>query len=194
LRTAWPVAYHRADVSDEVVRIRLRSDDGGAYALTASGVPEELGRQLGRHQSADVLLGAADGGGADETLVYRPAALSSVGLEVLSRPSAVLMVFAYLAHDEQEMLDFDAGISEEYTAFYATRGVHYSGVFRADGLGGQRLGEIIAFDAASVEEAERMGNDDLPQRIVDIEDECRTLQDREASRFVLWLVPRPAAV
>jgi hypothetical protein len=102
------------------------------------------------------------------------------------------MVFAYHAHDEQAMLEFDARITEEYSAFYATRGVHYAGVFHADGLGERRLGEIIAFDAASVEEAERMGNDHLPQRIVDIEAECRTLQNPEASRLVLWLAPRQA--
>jgi hypothetical protein len=59
------------------------------------------------------------------------------------------------------------------------------------GLGPPCLGEIIVFrGAGSIEEAERAGNEDLPQRIVDIEDECRTLQDREAGRVVLWLLPK----
>jgi hypothetical protein len=178
-------------VSDDV-RILLHTGDAGAYALTARGVPEELGAEVGRFRSADVLLGAGDGTHGGETLVYSPVALSPLGLDVVQRPAAVLMVFAYHVHDEQAMLDFDAGITEEYTAFYLSRGVHYSGAFRVNGLGGQRLGEIIAFDAASVEEAEKLGSVDLPQRIVDIEEECRTLQNREASRFVLWLVPRQA--
>jgi hypothetical protein len=104
------------------------------------------------------------------------------------------MVFAYHAHDDAEMLAFDARITDEYTAFYATRGVRYSGVYRAEALGLRCLGEILAFAGVhSAKEGEKLGSEDLSPRIVEIEDECRTYQDREAARFSMWLLPSGGA-
>jgi len=176
------------------VRVLLHLGEDGAFTLSSRAAPDELAATVARFRSADVVL---DGDGlhrsADEVLVYDLAAASPLDPDVLQRPHDLLMVFAYHVPDEAAMLAFDARITEEYTRFYAQRGVLYTGVYRVDGgaLGGGRLGEVLAWDGvASVEEAERLGSEDLPQRIVDIEDECRALQDREASRFVLWLQPK----
>jgi hypothetical protein len=161
--------------------------------VTAPGAPGDLATELQRYRSADVVVGdgasTAPESTADLTLTLTSVAPSPADVGTLSGHDGVLLVFGYHARDEQAMLAFDARITEEYTAFYLTRGVTYTGVFHLDGPATPPLGEIIAFDAATVEDAERLGNEDLPQRIVDIEDECRTLQDRDASRFSLWLVP-----
>jgi hypothetical protein len=178
-------------MNDEV-RILLHAGDRGRYAVTTSAVPDGDGDRLGQYRSADLSLGNGTGsGGADLTVLFRSAAPSSLGTAVLQAPNGLLMAFAYHAFDEAAMLAFDARITDEYTSFYAGRDIDYLGVFRVSGLGPPCLGEIIVFrGAGSIEEAERAGNEDLPQRIVDIEDECRTLQDREAGRVVLWLLPK----
>ncbi len=99
---------------------------------------------------------------------------------------------SYLYHplDEATLFAFDARITEEYTALYAARGVSYMGTFRVVGPDGPCLADFMVFETASQAEAERLGEEDLPGRIVAIEDECRTLQDRERRRYVLWLIPR----
>ena len=174
----------------DVVRILLHTGDGGRYAVNAGGVPDELAAELQRYRSADVVVGDGSAPPADRTLVFTAVALGPAGMGALGGNSdAILLAFGYHAHDEAAILAFDARITEEYTAFYLTRGVTYTGVFHLEGADTPPLGELLVFDAASLEEAERLGSEDLPQRIVDIEDECRTLQDREASRFSLWLVP-----
>ena len=175
----------------EVVRLVLRSD-GGAYAVTANGSPDELLAALQRFRGADVLLDGGDGGapaGDDAVIELTMASPSALGHSVVSSPHDMLAVLAYHAHDDGELLAFDARITEEYTAFYAARGIRYSGVYRLQGLGMRSFAEILAYDGVhSIEEADRLGNEDLPPAIVAIEDECRAHQDRSAPRFLLWLL------
>ena len=179
------------------VRILLHQDSAGSFEFVGRGVPDDLDAELARFHSADVVLGsgAVTGRGAtDEMLVYTAAAPSPLGTEMLGRPHDLLMVFAYYVLDEAAVLEFDTRITEEYTRFFQTRDVHYAGLYHVSGLGDTLLGEIVAWDGVrSIEEAERLGNDDLPRRIVEIEDACRALQDREASRFALWLTPKARA-
>lgn len=174
------------------VRILLRDDDGGAFAVSGFGRPEDFAPQIARFHSADLAFDGVVPAGAGELLVFTPVAPSPLGTALIREAHDVLLLLAYHTPDDDAMLAFDAGITDEYSRFYATRGVHYTGAFRVDGLGGGRLGEILCIDGvASVEEAERLCSEDLPPRIVEIEDECRTYQDREASRFLLWLQPKP---
>jgi hypothetical protein len=121
-------------------------------------------------------------------LTLRTAVASPVGLEPLRRNPALLSVYLYHPLDTAEILAFDARITDEYTAFYGERGVYYCGTFHVDG-GPLRscIGEILTFDTADRAEVERRCSEGLSERIVAIEDECRTLQDRSRPRYVLWL-------
>jgi hypothetical protein len=132
--------------------------------------------------------GAAATAPAETTLSFRRAVASPVGLAPLHRDPPLLYVYMYHPRDAEEILAFDARITDEYTAYYGERGVHYCGTFHVEGGPlGSCIGEIITFDTADRAEAERWCTEGLSERIVAIEDECRTLQDRARPRYVLWL-------
>jgi hypothetical protein len=80
------------------------------------------------------------------------------------------MTYLYHPLDEGALFAFDARITEEYTALYAARGVSYPGTFRVVGPDGPCLADFVVFETASRAEAERLGEEDLPARIVAIED------------------------
>jgi hypothetical protein len=184
----------------DIVRIVLRGDDSGAYTVGgARGVPDELAATLQRFRSADVVLDGAPATppvGEHAVLQFVMASPSPLGHGVVGGPHDALVAFAYHAHDDGALLAFDERITDEYTRFYATRGIRYAGVYRVEAhdLGLVCWGEILAYDGVhTVEEGDRLGNQDLPPNIVAIEDECRTHQDRAAPRVVLWLFPSEGA-
>ncbi len=174
------------------VRIDLyAAPSAGTHAVEVKAAPPELA------SADDLPAGSAtislDGSipsnaAAATTLSFRTAVASPIGLDPLRRNPALLYVYMYHPLDTGEILAFDARITGEYTAFYGERGAHYCGTFHVDGSPlGSSTGEIIAFDTADRVEAERLCSEDLAERIVAIEDECRTLQDRSRPRYLLWL-------
>jgi hypothetical protein len=163
----------------------------GAYTLDVIARPEGLASPTDLPgQSADLILDDTPPRGEAHSISFTRAVPSPCSLATLAPRGRVVMTYLYHPLDEATLLAFDARITEEYTAWYATRGVSYLGTFRVVGPDGPCLADIMVFETASQAEAERLGEEDLPARIVAIEDECRTLQDRERRRYVLWLIPR----
>lgn len=173
------------------VRIDLYADaEAGACSLSVLALPEGLASVddlPGR--SADLILDGAPPKTSARSLTFATAVSSPLGTAVLAPPGRIFFAYLYHPIDEQAILDFDARITDEYSAFYAGRGVYYTGTYRVTGPDGPCIGEIVAYDSASRAEAERLGNEDLTARITTIENECRALQDRARRRYGLWLVP-----
>lgn len=108
----------------------------------------------------------------------------------LAEPDRIISTYLYDARDEREIFAFDERISEDYTAYYASRGMYYLGVYSVDGPLKPQLAEFSVYATSDPEEAERIGSDDLAAYIVAIEDECRALQDRSRPRYVISLLPK----
>jgi hypothetical protein len=174
------------------VRIDLYPDRAtGAYTLDVIVRPEGLASPTDLPgQSADLILDDTPPRGESYSISFTRAVPSPCSLATLALRGRVMMIYLYHPLDEGTMFAFDARITEEYTAFYAARGVSNLGIFRVVGPDGPCLADFMIFETASRAEAERLGEEDLPARIVAIEDECRALQDREQRRYVLWLIPR----
>jgi hypothetical protein len=175
------------------VRLDLYADaDAGAYSLAVVAHPAGLAStDVLAGRSADLILDSALPKHGARCLTFATAVASPLVISAVAQPGRI--VFAYLYHplDEQALLAFDARITEEYSAFYAVRGVFYTGTYHVTGPAGGCIGELLAYDTASRERAQRLGTEDLSECIIAIEDECRALQDRARRRYGLWLLPRP---
>lgn len=176
------------------VRIDLHDEpSAGTHAVSVDAAPQGLASPSDVSAgSATITWDGTNGGAAaapaESTLSFHTAVASPLGLEPLSRDPSLLYVYMYHPRDTEEILAFDARITDEYTAYYSERGVHYCGTFHVEGGPlGSGIGEIVTFDTADRAEAERWCTEGLSERIVAIEDECRTLQDRARPRYVLWL-------
>jgi hypothetical protein len=174
------------------VRLDLYPDGAtGAYALEMIARPEGLASPHDLPgQSADLILDGTPPRAEAHSIPFTVAVPSLCSLATLARPGRIVMAYLYQPLDETTLLAFDARITEEYTTLYTERGVFYLGTFYVVGPDGSCLGDFLVFETASRAEAERLGNEDLPARIIAIEDECRTLQDLQRKRYVLWLIPR----
>jgi hypothetical protein len=174
------------------VRLDLYPDGAtGAYALEMIARPEGLASPHDLPgQSADLILDGTPPRAEAHSLSFTVAVPSPCDLTTLAQPGRVVLAYVYHPLDETTLLAFDERITSEYTALYRERGVFYLGTFRVVGPDGQCLSDFLVFETASRGEAERLGSEDLPTRIVSIEDECRTLQDLQRKRYILWLIPR----
>ncbi|MFL5732620.1 MAG: hypothetical protein ACJ78Q_05405 [Chloroflexia bacterium] len=114
------------------------------------------------------------------------------GIDLLARRDRILGLFLYHATTDNELLALAARIMDLYAEFYATRGIYYTGVFRATGVLGNVLAEPVVYDAPSQEEAERLGSDDLPKWIEAIDEEYHALMDHSHPRYLIWLLPNPS--
>ena len=169
------------------------SAERGAYRVLVKAAPEGVASPTEiPEESADLIDGGEDvpaaSGARSVALTFETP--SAVARTVAHRPGCVLYLYCYSAPDAEALAAFDRRIGEEYTTFYASHGIYYSGLMRAEGAGLPPLAELMAIEADSREAAERQLDLPLPERIVAIEDECRTLQDRQRSRYTLWLTPR----
>ena len=163
----------------------------GAYTLEVIARPEGLASPADLPgQSANLVLDDTPPTGEVYSLSFTRAVPSPCSLSALAQPGRVVLAYLYHPLDDAAMFAFDARITEEYTALYAARGVSNLGTFRAVGPDGPCVADLMVFEAASRAEAERLAEEDLPARIVAIDDECRALQDRDRQRYVLWLIPR----
>ena len=165
--------------------------DTGAYTIEVIALPEQMASATDLPgQSADLILDdAPPERGAALSLSFTRAVPSPCRLATLALPGRVVMIYLYHPLDEATLLAFDARNTQEYTALYSLRGVSNLGTFRVVGPDGHCLADMMVFETASRAEAKRLGEEDLPARIIAIEDECRALQDRERRRYLLWLLP-----
>src|SRR4051794_32072169 len=141
-------------------------------------------------RSADLVLDGAPVKPGARSLVFTPAVTSPLGLGVLERPGCILTAFLYHPKDDDALLAFDARITEDYSAFYATRGVYYTGTFRAVAPDGPCIAEILIYDTADRAEAEEMGSANLPAHITAMAEEGQEFQDLARRRYLIWLIPR----
>ena len=141
-------------------------------------------------RSADLVLDESAAKPGARRLVFTPAVTSPLGLGVLERPGCIVTAFLYHPKDDTALLAFDARITEDYSAFYATRGVYYTGTFRVVGPDGPCIAEILVYDTADRAEAEEMGSVNLPPHITAMAEEGQALQDLARRRYLIWLIPR----
>jgi hypothetical protein len=170
------------------------SAERGAYTVVVKAAPEGVASPAdipGRSADLFVDAGEAASPAADaQSIAFTFWTPSVLGRSVTRQPDRVLYVYLYSAPDAEAMAAFDRRITEEYTSYYATQGIHYSGLLRASGARVPPLAEFLAIEATTLEAAEQRLARPLPERITSIEDECRTLQDRASTRYVIWLIPR----
>ncbi|HXA43764.1 MAG TPA: hypothetical protein VNV65_12730 [Candidatus Solibacter sp.] len=168
------------------VRIDLLPDGSGPYRLAVTARPEGLASPSDIDASSgDLAVGADEG---RRSLVFEPWVPSPTGVDAVAaaRPP-IALVLLYQAKDEEAMAAFDERITEEYSAFYADRGVSYGGLCRVAGPHGSSLGELLGFEVPDMAVALRAANDGLSDRIVAIEDECRLYQDLDRPRYTIWM-------
>lgn len=67
--------------------------------------------------------------------------------------------------------------------------MYYSRILQTEDPQGHCFIEFFAFDILSRQEAQRLATEDLSERIIAIEDECRTLQAQSKPRYTIWLIP-----
>jgi hypothetical protein len=171
------------------------SAERGAYAVVVKAAPEGVASPADiPGQSADLLVDASEAAppAADaHSIAFTFWTPTVLGRSVFSQPGRVLYIYLYSAPDAEAMAAFDRRITEEYTRYYAAQGIYYAGLLRASGEHIPPLAEFMAIEATTFEAAEQLLLTlPLPERITSIEDECRTLQDRQSPRYMLWLIPR----
>lgn len=125
-------------------------------------------------------------------LVLRGALLTPFADMVESDSTKSIYVYMYQPKDRNQTLEFERSIEPRYQDYYATLGCFYAGLFDVEGLPGGYLGEILSFEAALPEAKGFVESFEPAPDIARIEDECRTLQERDAPRYLLWL-SRPAS-
>jgi hypothetical protein len=98
-----------------------------------------------------------------------------------------LLAFMYRPKAREEMLAFERRIEPRYQTFYAERGILYAGVFDIPQVEGPYLGEVLFFASDRATAQHLMDTTDPPEDILEIEEECRALQDRDQPRYRFWL-------
>lgn len=172
--------------------LELYSDRRGPWSLEAYDLPQR------EHPSATLPFASAelsplvpDAPGA-KRLVLREALVTPFADVVKSDSTKSVYVYMYQPKDRDQTLEFERSIEPRYQDYYATLGCFYAGLFDVEGLPGGYLGEILSFESALAEAKEFVESFEPAPDIARIEDECRTLQERELPRYLLWL-SRPAS-
>src|SRR5260221_8061232 len=131
------------------------------------GRPEGLAFPTGlTGQSDGLILDDTPPRGDAHSISFTRAVPSPCSLATLAQPGRVVMTYLYHPFDEATLCAFDARITEEYTAFYAARGVSYLGTFRVVGPDGPCVADLMVFETASQAEAERVIEDGFAERVV----------------------------
>jgi len=93
-----------------------------------------------------------------------------------------------------EMLAYDDEVLDEYVRVRGPLGEHFAGTYYPDGFpdsGDPWLCEVGVYDAATADEAERIGSQmQMPQHMVEIVQKCMAMQDAAKQRALYWLEPR----
>jgi len=99
-------------------------------------------------------------------------------------------IYAYHPVDMDAILMFDQRITARYAEFCATTGEYYAGTWHCDALDPTWLVEAHGYDVDDPEVAEAQTRSVTPpDDVAEIIDECRSLQQRDAPRVSIWLIP-----
>src|SRR5258708_15803440 len=152
------------------VQIDLYPEAGqGAYDVEVQAGPKDLGSAGDLPaQSGDLSLEVRPEKPRARRLTFTTVVPGPFGSEPLTHPGRLLCAYLYHALDEAAIISLAGRILDGYSRFYATRGVHYAGVFSVAGPAGPCLAELIAYDADNREEAMRIGGENLPPFITPI--------------------------
>lgn len=151
---------------------------------------DQLSSDAGIATTARFVRGCAIEPGSGWLLTSEVASPISDGLST----DGVVLVFAYLPYDYAGMLEFDRRITERYTEFCASTGEFYAGTVACDAWFPGWLGEVVWYDATTVEGAQSVGAGvELPQDVQAIVDECRAGQNRDRARYRIFFEPLPSA-
>ena len=167
--------------------LELYSEREGSWSVEAYDLPEmERPSTAFPFASAD-LSQEASGGTPARQLILREALLTPFADTVKSDSTKSIYVYMYQPKDRNQTLEFERSIEPRYQDYYATLGCFYAGLFDVEGLPGGYLGEILSFEASLGEAKGFVESFEPAPDIARIEDECRTLQERELPRYLLWL-------
>lgn len=165
----------------------LYADDTGPWSVEAYELPDKARPSTTFPvASADLQPESAKAAGT-KRLVLTEALLTPFAHMAMSDDAKTLYLYMYQPKDRDRTLAFEQRIEPRYQDYYAGVGCFYAGLFDADGLPGAYLGEILSFKTSLVEAKGFVESFQPAPDIEQIEDECRTLQERELPRFLFWL-------
>lgn len=170
----------------------LYSGGEGTWSVEAHDLPEkEQPSARFPFASAELRLQVSDRPGARQ-LVLKEALLTPFADIVEDDSTKTIYLYMYRPKDREQTLAFERKIEPRYQDYYAALGCFYAGLFDVEGLTGAYLGEILSFGSPLGEAKRFVESFEPAPDIARIEDECRTLQERELPRYLLWL-GRPSA-
>lgn len=106
-------------------------------------------------------------------------------------PRRLVDLYAYRPTDRSAILEFDRRISARYAELCAQAGEFYAGPFACAALGPEWLVEMTTYTSDDPDEVDALlASATVGEELRAIVDECRALQDREATRYSVRLVPR----
>ena len=165
----------------------LYADDTGPWSVEAYELPDKAQPSTAFPvASADLQPESAKAAGT-KRLVLTEVLLTPFAHMAMSDDAKTLYLYMYQPKDRDRTLAFEQRIEPRYQDYYAGVGCFYAGLFDADGLPGTYLGEILSFKTSLVEAKGFVESFQPAPDIEQIEDECRTLQERELPRFLFWL-------
>ena len=174
------------------ISLALHGDDAsGAYLVEVEAAPSGVaGPGDYPFASADVSALDEEPAKGDRLLRFVQAVASPLERRALDR-GRLLSVYVYQPRDRDEILAFDRRITERYTEFFAEHGELYAGTFLCEELGSAWVAEWTGWLADDREAASALIDPSTyPADIAAIVEECRSLQNRDRERYVLWLRPR----
>ncbi len=165
----------------------LYTSGAGAWSLQAFDLPDgETTSPTLPFSSAD-LRSVPKKTTSAKRLAFAEALLTPFASTFMADDVKTVYMYIYQPKDREQTLAFERRIEPRYQDYYAERGCWYAGLFDVDGLAGPYMGEILAFRASLGEAKNFVSGFEPAEDIAEIEDECRTLQERELPRFLLWL-------
>lgn len=165
----------------------LYGDDTGRWSVEAYDLPDK------EHPSATLPFTSADLQSRQshrlgvKRLILTEALLTPFFDMVKAEDAETLYLYMYQPKARDQTLAFEREIEPRYQDYYASVGCFYAGLFDVEGLPGAYLGEILSFRTSPVKAKGFLESFEPTPEIEQIESECRTLQERELPRFLLWL-------
>ncbi len=171
------------------VSLDLYTDDRGGWRADAYDLPDRSQPSTALPcRTADIAAGGSGAAPAGARRLTLNAVLPTpYAARALDGGAPTLYVYVYQPVDRGRMLDFERRIEPRYQEYYAGLGVLYAGVFDVEGVDGECIAEILSFDRPLDEATRFVAEFEPAPDIQRIEEECRTLQRRDAPRHLIWL-------
>lgn len=172
---------------DAQMELSFFADDQGTHQLTVTS----NGAGLPPHDLAFVDARSASlGVHPDAAVVWSLQPLTTTPYADRVTSDRLIDVYAYRPLDMRAMLDFDRRTSDTYAELCAVNGEFYAGPFGCEVLGVDWIVEVATYSADEPAAVDRLLAEAVePDELRAIVNECRELQNRQASRYSLRLVP-----